>query len=542
MDTRDDSMRDFRRKQVAALPAVRSRELLINSRAMERPQSATTSSPPVAEDKLIRGLGLLDSTMLVAGSMIGSGIFIVSADIARLVGSAGWLLVVWAVTGLLTVTAALAYGELAAMMPRAGGQYVYLREAYGPLWGFLYGWTLFLVIQTGTIAAVAVAFARFLGVFAESVSPTHWIIPPINLSSNYAISLSTQQFVAIVIIAILTIVNTRGLQLGKMIQNVFTSAKTLSLFALILLGLIIGRNAEALSANFTNFWAPLNVSPIKSDLSFVATVSATGGALGMLIAVCVGQVGSLFSSDAWNNITFTAGEVKNPRRNLPLSLAFGTGLVIALYLLANVAYLCVLPLDKIQHAADDRVGTAAVAVMFGGAGAAIMAVAIMISTFGCCNGLILAGARVYYAMAQDGLFFKSTAHLNARHVPAMALILQGIWTALLVLPRTRSTDPITGAAQYGNLYGTLLDYVVFAVLIFYVLTIAGIFVLRRKQPNAERPYRAFGYPLLPALYIVAATIILVVLALYRTQTSWPGLLIVLAGVPVFFLWRKSRPA
>jgi APA family basic amino acid/polyamine antiporter len=337
-------------------------------------------------------------------------------------------------------------------------------------------------------------------------------------------------------------VNTRGLQLGKMIQNVFTSAKTLSLFALIFLGLIVGRNAEALSANFTNFWAPMSVSPIKSDLSFVATVSATGGALGMLIAVCVGQVGSLFSSDAWNNVTFTAGEVKNPRRNLPLSLAFGTGLVIALYLLANVAYLCVLPLDKIQHAADDRVGTAAVAVMFGGAGAAIMAVAIMISTFGCCNGLILAGARVYYAMAQDGLFFKSTAHLNARHVPAMALILQGIWTALLVLPRTRSTDPITGAAQYGNLYGTLLDYVVFAVLIFYVLTIAGIFVLRRKQPNAERPYRAFGYPLLPALYIVAATIILVVLALYRTQTSWPGLLIVLAGVPVFFLWRKSRPA
>ena len=292
------------------------------------------------------------------------------------------------------------------------------------------------------------------------------------------------------------------------------------------------------------------MSPIKSDLSFVASVSATGGAMGLLIAVCVAQVGSLFSADAWNNVTFTAGEVKEPRRNLPLSLAMGTGLVITLYLLANVAYLYVLPLEKIQHAADDRVATAAMAVMFGGAGGAIMAVAIMISTFGCNNGLILAGARVYYAMAQDGLFFKSTGRLNARHVPAVALILQGLWTALLVLPRTRLRDPVTsapmldaaGAEQYGNLYGTLLDYVVFAVLIFYVLTIAGVFALRRTRPDVERPYRAFGYPVLPAFYIVAATVILVVLAIYRTQTTWPGLLIVLAVVPVYFLWRKSRPA
>jgi basic amino acid/polyamine antiporter, APA family len=501
------------------------------------------------EGKFIRGLGLLDSTMLVAGSMIGSGVFIVSADIARLVGSSGWLLVVWLVTGALTVIAALSYGELAAMMPRAGGQYVYLREAYSPLWGFLYGWTLFLVIQTGTIAAVAVAFARFLGVFTPAISATRWLIPPIILSRNYAVSVSTQQLVAIAIIALLTVLNTRGLQLGKLIQNVFTSAKTLSLLALIILGLVLGRNADALAANFAHLWTPSAVSPIKSDLSFVATVSATGGALGMLIAVCVAQVGSLFSSDAWNNITFTAAEVRDPRRNLPLSLAFGTGLVITLYLLANVAYLCVLPLERIQHAADDRVATAAMAVMFGGAGAAIMAVAIMISTFGCCNGLILAGARVYYAMARDGLFFKSTARLNERHVPAMALVLQGIWTALLVLPRTRLRDAVTnapmldasGAEQYGNLYGMLLDYVVFAVLIFYVLTIAGLFVLRRTQPQAERPYRAFGYPLLPAFYIVAATVILLVLAVYRTQTSWPGLLIVLAGVPVYFLWRKSRP-
>ncbi len=507
------------------------------------------TEPPAASDKLVRGLGLLDSTMLVAGSMIGSGIFIVSADIGRLVGSAGWLLVVWAVTGALTVTAALSYGELAAMMPRAGGQYVYLREAYGPLWGFLYGWTLFLVIQTGTIAAVAVAFARFLGVFTSVISSTRWVIPPIILSRNYAVSLSTQQLVAILIIVFLTIVNTRGLQLGKLIQNVFTSAKTLSLLALVALGIFVGRNADALATNFTNFWTPGAVSPIKSDLSFVATVSATGGAMGMLIAVCVAQVGSLFSADAWNNITFTAGEVREPRRNVPLSLLFGTGLVITLYLLANVAYLFVLPLEQIQHAADDRVATAAMAVMFGGAGAAIMAVAIMISTFGCCNGLILAGARVYYAMARDGLFFRSTGRLNARHVPAMALALQGVWTALLVLPRTRLRNPVTnapvldaaGVEQYGNLYGTLLDYVVFAVLIFYVLTIAGVFVLRRTQPQAERPYRAFGYPLLPAFYIIAATVILLVLAVYRTQTSWPGLLLVLAGVPVYFLWRKSRP-
>jgi APA family basic amino acid/polyamine antiporter len=506
--------------------------------------------PPSADDKFVRGLGLLDSTMLVAGSMIGSGVFIVSADIARLVGSSGWLLVVWAVTGALTIVAALSYGELAAMMPHAGGQYVYLREAYSPLWGFLYGWTLFLVIQTGTIAAVAVAFARFFGVLTPVISPTRWVVPPIILSRNYAVSLSTQQLVAIVIIVFLTIVNTRGLQLGKLIQNVFTSAKTLSLLALIALGVFIGRNADALTANFTNLWTPGAVSPIKSDLSFVASVSATGGAMGMLIAVCVAQVGSLFSADAWNNVTFTAGEVRDPRRNLPLSLSLGTGLVITLYLLANVAYLCVLPLEKIQHAADDRVGTAAMAVMFGGAGAAIMAVAIMISTFGCCNGLILAGARVYYAMAQDGLFFRSTGRLNTRHVPAMALVLQGIWTGLLVLPRTRLRDPVTsapmldasGVEQYGNLYGMLLDYVVFAVLIFYVLTIAGIFVLRRTQPQAERPYRAFGYPVLPAFYIVAATVILIVLAIYRTQTSWPGLLLVLAGVPVYFLWRRSRPA
>jgi basic amino acid/polyamine antiporter, APA family len=499
--------------------------------------TTAVTEAPASNQKFVRGLGLLDSTMLVAGSMIGSGIFIVSADIARLVGSGGWLLVVWAVTGVLTIVAALSYGELAAMMPRAGGQYVYLREAYSPLWGFLYGWTLFLVIQTGTIAAVAVAFARFLGVLTDLVSPTQWIVPPIMLSQRYAVSLSTQQLVAILIIILLTLVNTRGLELGKLIQNVFTSAKTLSLMALIALGIFVGRNADALHANFTNFWTPTAVSPITSDLPFVGAVAATAGALGMLIAVCVGQVGSLFSSDAWNNITFTAGEVRDPRRNIPLSLLFGTSLVITLYLLANVAYLCVLPLEKIQHAPDDRVGTAAMEVMFGGAGAGIMAVAIMISTFGCCNGLILAGARVYYAMAQDGLFFKATARLNSKHVPATALVMQGIWTAVLVLPRTRNVDAASGAVSYGNLYSNLLDYIIFAALIFYVLTIAGIFVLRRTRPDAERPYRALGYPILPALYMVGATAIMLVLLAYRAQTTWPGLVIVLTGVPIYFLWK-----
>jgi APA family basic amino acid/polyamine antiporter len=508
--------------------------------------TTAVTEAPASNQKFVRGLGLLDSTMLVAGSMIGSGIFIVSADIARLVGSAGWLLGVWAVTGVLTIVAALSYGELAAMMPRAGGQYVYLCEAYSPLWGFLYGWTLFLVIQTGTIAAVAVAFARFLGVLTDLVSPTQWIVPPIMLSQRYAVSLSTQQLVAILIIILLTLVNTRGLELGKLIQNVFTSAKTLSLMALIALGIFVGRNADALHANFTNFWTPTAVSPITSDLPFVGAVSAAGGALGMLIAVCVSQVGSLFSSDAWNNITFTAGEVREPRRNIPLSLLFGTALVITLYLLANVAYLCVLPLEKIQHAPDDRVGTAAMEVMFGGAGAGIMAVAIMISTFGCCNGLILAGARVYYAMAQDGLFFKATARLNSKHVPATALVMQGIWTAVLVLPRTRNVDATSGAVNYGNLYSNLLDYIIFAALIFYVLTIAGIFVLRRTRPDVERPYRALGYPILPALYMVGATTIMLVLLAYRAQTTWPGLVIVLTGVPIYFLWKffgkKSTPA
>src|SRR4051812_32098923 len=441
---------------------------------MPESTAATPSRSQEASTGFLRELGLLDSTMIVAGSMIGSGIFIVPAEIARQVGSAGWLLMVWVVTGLLTIAAALSYGELAAMMPKAGGQYVYLREAYSPLWGFLYGWTLFLVIQTGTIAAVAVGFSRYLGVLVPHIGPEDWIIPPINLSAKYAVSLSAQQLVGVLMIVFLTWLNTRGIKLGKVIQNTFTSAKTLSLIALIVLGILVGRNATAISANFSDLWTPHDVVTITPDLGGAMPVMATMGAFALFVAFCVAQVGSLFSSDAWNNITFTAGEVKDPRRNIPLSLVAGTSLVIGLYILANVAYLCTLTLHQIQTAPDDRVATAALQAIFGPAGAVMMAIAIIISTFGCNNGLILAGARVYYAMAQDGLFFRRTGALNAKHVPASGLILQGLWASLLVLPRTRTVDA-TVAVTYCNLYGTLLDWVIFAVLIFYVLTIAGLF-------------------------------------------------------------------
>lgn len=492
----------------------------------------------VTKSGFIRGLGLLDSTMIVAGSMIGSGIFIVSADISRQVGSAFGLITVWVITGLLTIAAALSYGELAAMMPKAGGQYVYLRESYSPLWGFLYGWTLFLVIQTGTIAAVAVAFARFLGILVPSIAVDNYIIAPIDLTSSYAVSLSTQQLIGLLLIVLLTFINTQGLKLGKLIQNVFTSAKTLSLFALIVIGILIGSKTGAFSLNFADGWTPENVSKITPDFSFVSATSASTGLYGLFIAICVAQVGSLFSSDAWNNITFTAGEVKEPQKNIPLSLVYGTGLVIGLYILANVAYLTTLKLSEIQTAPDDRVGTLALNTIFGSGGAVIMAIAIMISTFGCNNGLVLAGARVYYAMARDGLFFKSTGKLNAKHVPAMGLILQGIWACLLVFPRTIQVDEKTGATVYGNLYSNLLDYVVFSVLIFYVLTIIGLFILRYKRPDAIRPYRAIGYPIIPALYVVAAATIMFVLLIYRTQTTWPGLVIVLTGIPVYFIWRS----
>jgi APA family basic amino acid/polyamine antiporter len=507
-----------------------------------RTNLATALTAEADSSGFVRGLGLFDSTTIVVGSMIGSGIFIVSADIARNSGSTGGLLLAWIITGLMTVTAALSYGELAAMMPKAGGQYIYLREAYSPLWGFLYGWTLFLVIQTGTIAAVAVGFARFLGVIWPAVSPSAWIVAPIKLSDKYAISLSVQQLVALLLIFFLTALNTRGLKLGKLIQNVFTSAKTLALAALILAGIFLGRNADAIHANFSGIWTPHDPQTIEPGAawmkSFIPTVTAASGVFGLLIAFGVSQVGSLFSADAWNNITFTAGEVKNPRRDIPISLAAGTAVVITLYFLANVSYLSTLTLHQIQTAPDDRVATATLAAIFGKSGATLMALAIMTSTFGCANGLILAGARVYYAMSRDGLFFKSIGKLNASHVPAMGLVLQGIWAMILVLLRTRLVNASTGAVSYGNLYGVLLDYVVFAVLIFYVLTIGGVFVLRRKRPDAERPYRAWGYPVVPVLYIVTALVIMLILILYQTQDTWPGLVIVLLGVPVYWAWSR----
>ena len=503
--------------------------------------SDTPNKTPASssESGFVRAIGLFDGTMIVVGSMIGSGIFIVAADISRQTGSAGGLLLTWVLTGLLTISAALSYGELAALFPHAGGQYVYLREAYSPLWGFLYGWTLFLVIQTGTIAAVAVGFARYLGVLFPAISGKAWIIRPIALSSKYAISLSIQQFVGVLMVILLTLINLQGVRLGKLIQNIFTSAKTLSLIGLIILGVFVGRNASAIADNFSHLWAIRGAQPIEPGAnflkSFVPTVTAASGALGLIVALAVAQVGSLFSSDAWNNIGFTAAEVKNPKRDVALSMAFGTIIVITLYCLANLAYLMALPLAQIQNAADDRVASAALNAIFGPTGAAIMAVAIIVSTFGCNNGLILAGARVSYAMAKDGLFFKSTGNLNRKGVPASALIYQGIWIIVLILLRTRRVDT-SGAVSYGNLYSDLLEYVVFAALFFYVLTIVGIFVLRRKRPDAERPYRAFGYPFIPVLYIMAALAIMFVLLLYKTQTSGGGLVIVLTGVPAYLLW------
>jgi APA family basic amino acid/polyamine antiporter len=477
-----------------------------------------------------RGLGLFDSTMVVVGSMIGSGIFIVSADMARTIGSPGWLLIAWLLTGVLTVVGALSYGELAAMMPRAGGQYVYLREAFSPLWGFLYGWTLFLVIQTGTIAAVAVGFARYFGALVPWIAEDHYLVAPVHLSSGYALSLSTTQLVAIVMIGLLTWTNTRGLEYGRIVQNIFTTAKTGALVGLVAIGLLLGWNRAAVADNLGASWTS------RGAIDIVAALNAST-VFGLFVAICVSQTGSLFSADAWNNITFTAGEVKNPRRNIPLSLALGTVIVIGLYLAANVAYLVTLPFDRIQHAPADRVATATLDAIFPGLGATIMAVAIMISTFGCNNGLILAGARASYAMARDRLFFSSAARLNDKKVPGAALLLEGLWAAVLVLPRTY--DPATRA--YGNLYSNLLDYVISAALIFYILTIAGLFRLRRSRPDVDRPYRAAGYPLVPALYIAGASTILVVLFAYRTATTWPGLIIVLLGVPVYFAWRKKAP-
>lgn len=507
----------------------------------------SVAAAPEGEGGLLRELTLLDTTMVVAGSMIGSGIFIVSSDMARLLGASGWLLLAWVVTWALTLAGALSYGELAGMLPHAGGQYVFLRESYSPLWGFLFGWVHLLVIKTGSIAAVSAAFAKYLGVLVPAVAPDRWIIAPIPVSHDYAISLSTQQLAAILVIVLLTAVNMRGVRTGKLVQNTFTIVKTLGLVALAGLGVVLAIWGTQRMGNFVDAWTPRNAISIAPDLSLLPKLSAQDGLTGLLVVFCLAQVGSLFAADAWGDVTFVAGETRNPRRDIALSMLLGTFLVMTLYIFANVAYLVLLPFDRIQNAPDDRVATAALESIFGNVGALIMAITIIISTFGCNNGMILTGARVYFAMARDGLFFRCTGRLNAHHVPAIGLALQGVWSALLVLPRTRLrdadgavlVDPVTGVEQFGSLYSALLDYVIFAQLLFYVLTVLAVFVLRRRRPDAPRPYRAWGYPFVPALYVVAASAIMVVMLLYKTQTTWPGLIIVLTGIPAYFFW-KSR--
>jgi len=503
------------------------------------------SVAPANASGLVQSLGLFSSTALVVGSMIGSGIYIVGADIARGTSSPALFLGAWVVTAILTFTAALSYGELAAMMPKAGGQYVYLRESLGPLWGFLYGWTLFLVIQTGTIAAVAVAFGKFLGVFFPIISTTHWLwhiahVPALPVGpmvlGNMEIGLNTANLTGICIVIFLAVVNIFGVKLGALIQNIFTTAKALSLAALILLAFTVGRNAAAWEANFgAEFWKNAGWHSLH-----LVQVGAGGPMVlvNVLVILAVVQVGSLFSSDAWNNITFTAGEVKNPKRNIPLSLILGTGFVLVIYFLVSLGYLLVLPLQGdphgasvmargIKYATEDRVATAALEQIFHSGGAYLMAGAILISTFGCANGLSLAGARVYYAMSQDGLFFMSVGKLHPRYkTPAAGLLVQAAWTTVLC---------VSGS------YSQLLDYIIFAVLVFYILTIVGLFVLRFKKPDAPRPYKALGYPLLPALYIALSGWICVVLLRYKPQYTWPGLVLVLLGIPVYLFWsRRTR--
>ena len=481
-----------------------------------------------------RGLGQLDATMIVVGSMIGSGIFITSAESARLIGAPGWLLMAWALAGLLTITGALCCAELAAMMPKAGGQYVFLREAYGPAFGFLFGWAIFIVIQTGTIAAVAVAFAKFTGVLWPAIATNNYLVAPVHLGGGYAISLSTEQLLAVLMILLLTWSNTRGLELGKLVQNTFTFAKTAALIGLIVLGLTLGWSATsaARSAAWWDSWAN-GWRPEIAQPGLAAT-----GAVALLMLLGKAMVGPLFAQSAWNNVTFTGSEVRDPGRTLPRALLIGCGIVVTLYVLANVAYVATLPLAGIQTAPQNRVAVAAMNAILGPAGTIVMAIAIMISTFGCNNGLILAGARVYYAMARDGLFFRATAKLNRRQAPAMALLAQGVWASVLTLPRTVITDPATGAVTYGNVYTQLLEYIISADLVFYVLMVGAVFVLRRKMPDAPRPYRTWGYPLVPIIYLTIATVLILDLAYLAPSTSGIGYILVLTGVPVYLAWRK----
>lgn len=502
-------------------------------------QTTTVEAVSSGRSDLVKGLGLFDATMIVMGSMIGSAIFIVSADTAHQVQSPALLLLVWLVAGVMTIIGALSYGELAAAMPHAGGQYVFLRESLGRIWGFLYGWTMLLVIQTATIAAIAISFAKFTAVMIPFLSASEWIwklgtLGPWNLwfgtLGPYTVGLNRQNLLAIASIVFLTWINTRGLGVGKAVQNVFTVAKTAALAGLVLLGLFFS-TAVARSANFTDFWRNASLGathpyPPDQPAWFIGTITLVG----------VAMVGALFAADAWNSITFTAAEVKNPGRNLPLALGLGSGIVIVLYLLVNFTYLRVLPMSGdphgattlargIEFAADGRVATAAVEVVIGPAGAIVMAIAILISGFGANNGLILSGARIYYAMAKDGLFFESAGRVNRFHAPSAALIVQCAWCCVLCLSGT---------------YSQLLDFLIFAVVIFYILTLSGLFLLRWKRPEMPRPYRALGYPVLPAVYLVMAAFIEIQLLRYKPQYTWPGLFIVLLGVPVYALWSMKR--
>ncbi|MGI8957388.1 MAG: APC family permease [Chthoniobacterales bacterium] len=486
-------------------------------------------------DKLMRGLGPLDATMIVIGSMIGSGIFITSAESTRLVNAPGWLLLAWTMAGLLTITGAICCAELAAMMPKAGGQYVFLRQAYGPSIGFLFGWTLFLVIQTGTIAAVAIAFAKFAGVFFPAIATEHYLVRPIHLFGAYAISLSSEQLVAVLLILFLTWINTRGLEVGKLVQNTFTFAKTAALIGLIVVGLSLGWQAASAARSddwwnpWANGWTPQGAQP---------GLTMTDG-LVLIVIFGKAMVGPLFAQTAWTNVTFTGSEVREPGRTLPRALLLGCGLVVTLYVLANLAYIATLSLGEIAHAPQNRVAVASMRVVLGSTGASLMAGAILVSTFGCNNGLILAGARVYYAMALDRLFFRATAKTNAQHVPAAALVAQAVWAAILTLPRTISADPSTGAVRYGNVYTQLLEYIVAADLVFYVLLVAAVMVLRRKMPGMPRPYRAWGYPVVPLVAITLAMLLIVDLAILAPATCGIGFAIVLSGFPVYLLWRPA---
>jgi basic amino acid/polyamine antiporter, APA family len=465
-----------------------------------------------------QSLGLLDATMIVAGSMIGSGIFIVSADIVRNVGSPGWLIFVWLITGFMTITAALSYGELSAMFPKAGGQYVYLKEAYNPLVGFLYGWSFFAVIQTGTIAAVAVAFSKFAGHFFPIFELIDLDKNPGHSNLLFDLGIARIQYahlLSVALILLLTYINTRGVKEGKLIQTTFTIAKLAALFGLIIFGFLLA-SSDAWSANWSDVWSMNN---LKVDGGTVTQVTSVIGAAAFG-AIAASMVGSIFSSDAWNNVTFIAGEIKNPQRNIGLSLFFGTLIVTIIYVLANLMYTYVLPMAEIASAPQDRVATAASLKIFGAAGAGIIAGLIMVSTFGCNNGLILAGARVYYTMAKDGLFFKKTGTLNRNGVPEFALWIQCILCCLWCI---------------SGRYGELLDMVSFVVVMFYILTIIGIFILRKKRPDAERPYKAFGYPVLPVIYILMGLAFCILLIIYKPKFTWPGLLITLAGIPIYYL-------